>query len=97
MFVNHKIKSFWERNRMNFGDKLMDSIQCSALCNRLNECRDACDYVYDEIDYIQNKLETPMPWIGMYIAAASVLCSLAMAADAFHGFQSKRLWFPCKN
>ncbi|KAG8378843.1 hypothetical protein BUALT_Bualt07G0026900 [Buddleja alternifolia] len=37
-----------------------------------------------------------MPWIGMYIAAASAVCSLAMAADAFNGFRSKKLWFPCK-
>ncbi|EYU22135.1 hypothetical protein ABFS82_09G019100 [Erythranthe guttata] len=45
---------------------------------------------------IQEQLEAPMPWIGMYIAAASLVCSLAMAADAFNGFRSKRMWFPCK-
>ncbi|EYU22133.1 hypothetical protein MIMGU_mgv1a017966mg [Erythranthe guttata] len=37
-----------------------------------------------------------MPWIGMYIAAASLVCSLAMAVDAFDGFRRKRFWFPCK-
>ncbi|KAH6798061.1 hypothetical protein C2S52_022615 [Perilla frutescens var. hirtella] len=37
-----------------------------------------------------------MPWIGMYIAAASAVCSVAMAVDAFKGFRIKRFWFPCK-
>lgn len=45
---------------------------------------------------IQDQLEAPMPWIGMYIASASLICSLAMAADTFNGFRTKRLWFPCK-
>ncbi|CAI9766556.1 unnamed protein product [Fraxinus pennsylvanica] len=54
-----------------------------------------CETSLSQID-LQAKLESPMPWIGMYIAAASVVCSLAMAADAFHGFRSKMLWFPCK-
>ncbi|KAG5592930.1 hypothetical protein H5410_043444 [Solanum commersonii] len=34
--------------------------------------------------------------IGIYVAAASLLCILAMAADAFQAFRLKRLWFPCK-
>ncbi|KAH6824678.1 hypothetical protein C2S53_001907 [Perilla frutescens var. hirtella] len=37
-----------------------------------------------------------MPWIGMYIAAASAVCSVAMAVDAFNAFRSKIFWFPCK-
>ncbi|XP_059659029.1 uncharacterized protein LOC132305404 [Cornus florida] len=37
-----------------------------------------------------------MPWIGVYVAVASLICSLAMAADVFHGFHHKKLWFPCK-
>ncbi|CAI9773782.1 unnamed protein product [Fraxinus pennsylvanica] len=43
---------------------------------------------------VQNHLDAPMPWIGMYIAAASLICSLAMAADAFHGFRSNKFWLP---
>ncbi|XP_004245759.1 uncharacterized protein [Solanum lycopersicum] len=39
---------------------------------------------------------SPMPMIGIYVAAASLLCILAMAADAFQAFRVKRLWFPCK-
>ncbi|PHU16261.1 hypothetical protein BC332_17466 [Capsicum chinense] len=38
----------------------------------------------------------PMPTIGVYVAAASLLCTLAMLADAFQAFRLKRLWFPCK-
>ncbi|KAL2515318.1 hypothetical protein Fot_29289 [Forsythia ovata] len=45
---------------------------------------------------VQRQLETPMPWIGMYVAAASLVCSLAMTADVFHGFRTKKLWFPSK-
>ncbi|KAL2515321.1 hypothetical protein Fot_29292 [Forsythia ovata] len=45
---------------------------------------------------VQRQLEAPMPWIGMYVAAASLICSLAMAADVFHGFRTKKLWFPSK-
>ncbi|KAI3812197.1 hypothetical protein L1987_16904 [Smallanthus sonchifolius] len=37
-----------------------------------------------------------MLWIGLYIAVASLLCVLAMAADLFHGFRNKKLWFPSK-
>ncbi|KAJ0631410.1 hypothetical protein HanOQP8_Chr17g0649401 [Helianthus annuus] len=37
-----------------------------------------------------------MVWIGIYIATASFLCILAMAADLFHGLWNKKLWFPCK-
>ncbi|KAJ8526799.1 hypothetical protein K7X08_029276 [Anisodus acutangulus] len=33
---------------------------------------------------------------GVYVAASSLLCALAMAADAFQAFHLKRLWFPCK-
>ncbi|KAJ0446743.1 hypothetical protein HanRHA438_Chr17g0802621 [Helianthus annuus] len=37
-----------------------------------------------------------MLWIGIYIAVASLFCVLAMAADLFHGFRNKKLWFPSK-
>ncbi|KAK4365206.1 hypothetical protein RND71_016564 [Anisodus tanguticus] len=37
-----------------------------------------------------------MPTIGVYVAVASLLYTLAMAADAFQAFCLKRLWFPCK-
>ncbi|KAL5551128.1 hypothetical protein UlMin_001304 [Ulmus minor] len=47
-------------------------------------------------DLNDQKFSAPMPWIGIYIAAASLACLLAMAADAFHGFRYKKFWFPCK-
>ncbi|KAI3822780.1 hypothetical protein L1987_10378 [Smallanthus sonchifolius] len=45
---------------------------------------------------LQNEFSKPMPWIGMYIALASLFCILAMVGDLLHGFRSKKLWFPCK-
>lgn len=50
----------------------------------------------DKSGDVERQLEAPMPWIGMYVAAASLVCSLAMAADVFLGFQTKKLWFPSK-
>ncbi|KAL3642342.1 hypothetical protein CASFOL_013157 [Castilleja foliolosa] len=50
---------------------------------------------YYNID-IQEKLDSPMPWIGMYIAAASAACVVAMAADTVNALRKKKLWFPCK-
>ncbi|PWA79633.1 hypothetical protein CTI12_AA203530 [Artemisia annua] len=37
-----------------------------------------------------------MPWVGLYVAGASLACTLAMAADAFQGFRHWKLWFPNK-
>ncbi|CAA3021449.1 uncharacterized protein LOC111366987 [Olea europaea subsp. europaea] len=51
---------------------------------------------HDRDGDVERQLEAPMPWIGMYVAAASLVCSLAMAADVFHGFRTKKLWFPSK-
>ncbi|KAL0341508.1 UNVERIFIED_CONTAM: hypothetical protein Scaly_1813400 [Sesamum calycinum] len=45
---------------------------------------------------VEKQLEAPMPWIGVYVGAASLICTLAMAADTFHGFRSKKHWFPSK-
>ncbi|KAK6148372.1 hypothetical protein DH2020_019284 [Rehmannia glutinosa] len=45
---------------------------------------------------VQKKLDEIMPWIGLYITAASAVCTLAMAADAVNVLRHKRLWFPCK-
>ncbi|KAK2994862.1 hypothetical protein RJ640_012825 [Escallonia rubra] len=42
-----------------------------------------------------SKFNEPMPWIGIYVAAAAAICAIAMAADAFHGFRYRKLWFPC--
>ncbi|GMN32750.1 hypothetical protein TIFTF001_003836 [Ficus carica] len=42
-----------------------------------------------------DKFSAPMPWIGIYIAAASLACLAAMAADLIQGFRFKKFWFPC--
>ncbi|KAH6778839.1 hypothetical protein C2S52_010076 [Perilla frutescens var. hirtella] len=52
------------------------------------------DYDFDSA--VQKQLDEAMPWVGLYIAAATAVCSLAIAADAVNGFRQKKLWFPCK-
>ncbi|XP_076938113.1 uncharacterized protein LOC143606122 [Bidens hawaiensis] len=37
-----------------------------------------------------------MPWVGMYIALASLICTLAMTADVVRSFWQWKLWFPNK-
>lgn len=44
----------------------------------------------------ESRFSEPLPWVGLYVAVASLLCSLAMVADAYVGFRRKKLWFPCK-
>ncbi|KAI3728517.1 hypothetical protein L6452_17154 [Arctium lappa] len=49
--------------------------------------------------YVSEEAEAgsrPMLWIGIYIAVASLFCILLMAADLFHGFRNRKLWFPSK-
>ncbi|XP_024984257.1 uncharacterized protein LOC112520190 [Cynara cardunculus var. scolymus] len=43
-----------------------------------------------------NSTKEAMPWVGLYVAMASLLCTLAMAADVFQGFRQRKLWFPCR-
>ncbi|XP_042038620.1 uncharacterized protein LOC121784530 isoform X2 [Salvia splendens] len=49
------------------------------------------------LNNVQSSLDSIMPWIGMYIAAASAVCALAMAADAFIAFRGRKYWLPCYN
>ncbi|KAF5763041.1 hypothetical protein HanRHA438_Chr15g0688121 [Helianthus annuus] len=56
-----------------------------------SECN-AC--ITDKIE--SDRFSEPMVWIGIYIAVASGVCILAMAADLVHGFRNRKLWFPCK-
>ncbi|KAI3677250.1 hypothetical protein L1987_86873 [Smallanthus sonchifolius] len=37
-----------------------------------------------------------MPWVGLYIGVASLICTLAMAADAILAIWQWKLWFPNK-
>ncbi|KAJ0881591.1 hypothetical protein HanRHA438_Chr10g0475901 [Helianthus annuus] len=45
---------------------------------------------------LEDRFSSPMLWIGMYIASASLVCILAMLADLVYGLRSKKLWFPSK-
>ncbi|XP_023634792.1 uncharacterized protein LOC17878972 isoform X2 [Capsella rubella] len=38
----------------------------------------------------------PLPSIGVYVAAASLICGIAMFSDLIHGFRHRKFWFPCK-
>ncbi|KAJ6426831.1 hypothetical protein OIU84_022426 [Salix udensis] len=44
----------------------------------------------------EEKFSEPIPWIGLYIAAASLACAIAMAADLIRGSRQQKLWFPSK-
>ncbi|CAH8343037.1 unnamed protein product [Eruca vesicaria subsp. sativa] len=39
----------------------------------------------------------PLPWIGVYVSAASLICGAAMFTDLLRGFRNRRFWFPCKS
>ncbi|GJX77973.1 hypothetical protein Tco_0324784, partial [Tanacetum coccineum] len=45
---------------------------------------------------LQNQFSEPLPWIGIYIALASLICVITMVADLFHGLRNRKLWFPCR-
>ncbi|KAI3523058.1 hypothetical protein L1887_01114 [Cichorium endivia] len=44
----------------------------------------------------QAQYSKPLPWIGIYVALASLFCVLAMVANLLHGLRNRKLWFPCK-
>ncbi|KAG2663351.1 hypothetical protein I3760_16G024400 [Carya illinoinensis] len=41
---------------------------------------------------VDTKFSQPMPWMGLYVAAASLAFLISMAADIRH----RKFWFPCK-
>ncbi|GER56816.1 hypothetical protein STAS_34568 [Striga asiatica] len=47
-------------------------------------------------EYVERKLDAPMPWIGLYVALASLACTLTMVADTLHALRAKKFWFPTK-
>ncbi|KAL5980279.1 hypothetical protein ACLOJK_028187 [Asimina triloba] len=44
----------------------------------------------------QERYSAPMPWIGLYITAASLACSIAMMVDNVQGIRHRKVWIPCK-
>lgn len=49
-----------------------------------------CEHEYVTTN-IGNEESAPMVWIGIYIAIASLVCTLAMAADLLHGLRNKKI------
>eukprot|EP00262_Sarcandra_glabra_P001822 TRINITY_DN1199_c1_g1_i11.p1 TRINITY_DN1199_c1_g1~~TRINITY_DN1199_c1_g1_i11.p1 ORF type:complete len:288 (+),score=21.63 TRINITY_DN1199_c1_g1_i11:495-1358(+) len=43
-----------------------------------------------------SKYNSPMPFMGLYIAAANLICFLLMAFDTFNGFRGAKPWAPYK-
>ncbi|KAF8380491.1 hypothetical protein HHK36_027978 [Tetracentron sinense] len=43
-----------------------------------------------------SKFSEPLPWIGIYVAAASLACLIGMAADALCVLRCRQFWFPCR-
>ncbi|EYU23601.1 hypothetical protein ABFS83_04G142200 [Erythranthe nasuta] len=70
------------------GGQLYTRTECLGICQDFRNL--------DYGDAVQEELEAPMPWIGLYIAAASAVCTLAIAADAVLGFRRRKPWLPCK-
>lgn len=62
--------------------------------NDLQLVKGFCFMIYDSEE--GKSYSKPMLWIGIYIAVASLFCTLLMAADLFHGFRNRKLWFPSK-
>ncbi|KAL3640515.1 hypothetical protein CASFOL_015483 [Castilleja foliolosa] len=71
----------------------MASSLLSQNCTFLH-CTTAFGEYYN--DHTQEQLDASVPWIGMYIAAASAACTIAMAADALNALRANKLWAPCK-
>ncbi|GJZ90593.1 hypothetical protein Tco_0662520, partial [Tanacetum coccineum] len=63
----------------------LDNIRLLVYCEDSNDAQENT-----------NRYSEPMLWIGIYIAIASLVCILAMAADLLHGLRNKKFWFPCK-
>lgn len=43
-----------------------------------------------------SKFSQPIPWVGIYIAAASLVCLIGMAIDAIISISHRKFWFPTK-
>lgn len=45
---------------------------------------------------LENRFNQPMPMIGIYIAVASLICTIGITIDTLQSFTRSKLWFPCK-
>ncbi|KAK9138676.1 hypothetical protein Sjap_009270 [Stephania japonica] len=39
---------------------------------------------------------SPVPWIGLYIAVATLVCLLLLLLDVIVGFRNRKRWVPCR-
>ncbi|KAK2977776.1 hypothetical protein RJ640_029972 [Escallonia rubra] len=95
---NYNLRVLRRRNRENvkalemapaLDDHFMACFDFSSNCSEFVD-----EYILKEKN--QKTYGAPMLWIGNYVAAVSLVCSLAMAADAYQGFRQRKLWFPSK-
>ncbi|GKD57436.1 hypothetical protein Tco_1290823 [Tanacetum coccineum] len=80
---------------MNYTNKSLFTPNITLYVEDVFNLRQYCEDEADNI-YIENVESQPMVWIGIYIAIASLVCTVAMAADLLHGLRNKKFWFPCK-
>ncbi|KAL3498791.1 hypothetical protein ACH5RR_041523 [Cinchona calisaya] len=70
---------------------------CSGISNKLDEHESCyqCPYypIWLKAEEEQSKSAAPLPWIGLYIAVASAVCLIAVAADAVQGSMSRNAGF----
>ncbi|PWA34607.1 hypothetical protein CTI12_AA617420 [Artemisia annua] len=70
--------------------------------NPLRQCNNISSNLINDLWLVlyklhqQKRFSKPMPWIGIYIAVASLWCILAMVADLIHGLKNRKLWLPSK-
>ncbi|KAK9081254.1 hypothetical protein Syun_030617 [Stephania yunnanensis] len=43
-----------------------------------------------------NKISSPMPAIGLYMAVATLVCLILMLCDIFNAIRQKKPWIPCR-
>ncbi|KAM7525584.1 hypothetical protein LguiA_015486 [Lonicera macranthoides] len=67
------------------------SCNCVGYKDLLHEYEECVEQILE-----QQKFGEPMMWIGIYVAAASLLCSLAAIVDTLRCIQQRKIWFPCK-
>ncbi|KAI3812357.1 hypothetical protein L1987_17064 [Smallanthus sonchifolius] len=65
-------------------DRIGNNISRDAIKQLYSSCKTEVDMENSD------RFSEPMVWIGIYIAIASLLCILAMAADLLHGFRNKK-------
>ncbi|XP_059659063.1 uncharacterized protein LOC132305438 [Cornus florida] len=90
-------------------EKVLELISCTNSCmmeDPPNCTKSCCNVIIQfakglivplqKVLNYEQRIKSPILWIGNYVALASLACALAMAADVFYGFRHRKPWFPCK-